>query len=224
MTKRLAEELELSREDNVLDVASGSGATASFLSSGYGCEVHGVELSRNLAKQASITNRGTSSWFVQSDGENLPFRNEAFTAAVSECSLCLFPDLQHGLSEIHRILRSRGRLGITDFTVDGDLPEELDNVLMRLLCLSRRISSREFPDIVGNASFEDVKVSDYSASLREMLAGIKKRLLIAELLIGTGKLSIPSEQIVLAKRLLRLAEESLDRGKLGYLMLTAKKP
>jgi arsenite methyltransferase len=223
LTKKLADELGLSSEDMVLDVASGTGSTTWFLSKTYGCKVHGVDLSKSLVKQASITNRDNGACFVLCDGENLPFKDESFTTTVSECSLCLFPDLQQGLSEIRRTLQPEGKFGVTDFSVKGQLPPELDNVLTSLLCLSRKTSSEGYSDLVEQAGFNNVQVNDCSDSLKQLLEGVKKRLLIAQLLQGTGRLSLSYEQIAKAKRLLSLAEVSLNERRLGYLMLTAQK-
>jgi hypothetical protein len=57
-----------------------------------------------------------------------------------------------------------------------------------------------------------------------MLQGIKKRLLLAELLAGTKKPSVRPDQIAKGKRLVALARTAVDEQRLGYIMLTAQKP
>ncbi len=195
-----------------------------FLATKYGCEAQGVDLSWNLVKHASDINRDENARFLQSDAENLPFKDGAFTATVSECSLCLFPDPQQGLLEIKRTLRPKGRLGLTDFAVRGQLPNELDNVLASLLCLSQKVSPEEYENLVEQAGFEKVRITDCSGSLAKLLDGVRRRLLIAELLQGTGNLSLSREQVAKAKLLVGLADASVREGHLGYLLLTAQKP
>ncbi len=224
LTERLAEKLGIAEADTVLDVACGVGTTASFLKSNYECDVLGVDLSLKLIRTASIASKRQVVDYANADGEALPFKSDAFTAVVSECSLCLMPELSQGISETLRVLRHGGRLGITDIAVGGVLPEELETVLFSLLCISRQTKWHDYPALVGEYGFEGVEVSDESANLNRMLDGIRKRLLLAELLVGTGKLAVKNDQIAKGKRLVALAKTAVEEHLLRYLMLTAHKP
>jgi arsenite methyltransferase len=223
LTKQLAEKLEMSESDMVLDVACGVGSTAGFLESNYECSTLGIDLSRKLASKASTAIKTQGFGFANADGENLPFKSESFNVVVSECSLCLMPESRQGMKEAFRVLKHSGRIGITDLVVRGSLPEELDNVLMSLLCVSRKISWQSYSDLVEAEGFENIEVSDESASLVRMIEGIKKRLLLAELLAGTGKLFVRADQIAMGKRLISLARIAVNEHHLGYMMLTARK-
>jgi hypothetical protein len=134
------------------------------------------------------------------------------------------PESHRGISEALRVLKHDGRFGITDLAVRGSLPEELDNVLTSLLCVSRKVMWRDYSAMVEREGFEKIEMSDESASLVRMLEGIKKRLLLAELLAGTGKLSVRADQIAMGKRLVALARNAVNEHNLGYLMLVARKP
>ncbi len=224
LTKRLADRLEISDTDAVLDVACGLGSTASFLESNYGCNVLGIDLSLKLIRKASIASNGALVEYANADAEGLPFKSDAFTTVISECSMCLMPEFGHGIEESFRVLGHGGRLGITDIAVEGSLPEELETVLSSLLCISRKTSSCDYPNLVEKSGFEGVEVSDESASLRRMLEGVRKRLLLAELLVGTRKLAVKNDQITKAKRFVALAKAAVDDQSLRYLMLIAYKP
>ncbi len=224
LTRQLAERLEISEADAVLDVACGVGSTVGFIESNYKCSALGIDLSKKLAGKASNAFKTRGFGFASADGENLPFDSESFNIVVSECSLCLMPESHQGIEEAFRVLKHDGRIGITDIAVRGPIPEELDNVLTSLLCVSRKVTWQNYSDIVEAEGFEKIESSDESASLVRMLEGIKKRLLLAELLAGTGKLSVRSDQIAMGKRLVALAKTAVDEHSLGYIMLTARKP
>ena len=224
LTKQLAERLGISESDTVLDVACGVGSTVSFLESNYKCSALGIDLSKKLTGKASIAFKTHRLGFASADGESLPFEAESFTNVISECSLCLMPDSHRGIREALRVLKHGGRLGITDIAVREPLPEELDNVLTSLLCVSRKVMWQDYSTTVKAEGFEKIEISDESASLVRMLEGIKKRLLLAELLAGTGKLSVRADQISMGKRLVALARTAVEGRRLGYLMLIARKP
>jgi ubiquinone/menaquinone biosynthesis C-methylase UbiE len=223
LTRKLARKIGLSSADRVLDVSSGLGETARFLTEEYGCRVYGIDLSRKLTKEAAEAHQGAGG-FLNGDAERLPFRRDSFTAAISECSLCLLPGFNEGLKEILQVLSPSGRLGITDIVTLGPLNPELEDVLMSFLCVAHKVTRPRYLGLVGETGFTEVEAFEETDSLRVMLEGIKKRLLLAELLSGIGKLSLPSDQLLRGKRLLALAQEAVEEGSLAYFMLTARKP
>jgi arsenite methyltransferase len=224
LTSQLADRLGISESDTVLDVACGVGSTVGFLESNYKCNALGIDLSKKLAEKASTAFKTRGFGFANADGENLPLESESFNVVVSECSLCLMPESHQGIQETFRVLKHDGRFGITDIAVRGPLPEELNNVLTSLLCVSRKVTWQDYSAIIEAEGFEKIQISDESASLVRMLEGIKKRLLLAELLSGTGKLFVRPEQIAMGKRLVALAKTAVAERSLGYVMLVARKP
>lgn len=224
LSRELAEKLGLSENDYVLDVASGLGETAGYLSAEFRCRVQGLELSRDLAREAAAKFDGTHLGFANGDAELLPFKDETFTVVVSECSMCLIADLPKGLGEAFRVLRKGGRLGITDLSAGKEIDAELERVLLQTLCLCNKTTSMEITELVEETGFEQVDFSDQTQSMRALLETVRKRLLLAEILAGIGKLSLPNDQLLRAKQLLTSAEKAVDRGTLGYFQLTAQKP
>lgn len=220
----MAERIGLFSTDTVLDAACGLGESTRFLAREYGCRVFGVDLSRRLAHGTASTHNDEDAYFLVGDGERLPLRDNAFTAAISECSMCLMPESRKGLREIFRALRPYGRIGITDIAIDGPLPSELEEALMRFLCISNEISWSEYPSMIEAEGFERTEVTDESGSLHELLEAIKKRLLLAELLTAVGKLSLGRDRLDRGKRLVSLAETAVEKRSLRYAMITAQKP
>ncbi len=223
-TGRLADAIGVSSEDTALDIASGLGETARFLEGKYGCKVTGVDLSKKLARQSYDADSNGGVQFLVGDAEKLPFRRDAFTTVLSECSMCLLPGFRDGLSEIVRVLSPGGRLGVTDITTAGGLHPELEDVLMSFLCVTTKLPKSQYTTLAEEAGLAEVRTFDETESLRGLLEGIKKRLLLAELLAGIGKLSVPSDKLARGKRLLALATDAVDQGHLSYFMMTARKP
>ncbi len=224
MTKRLADKIGMSSTDIVLDAACGLGESVRYLEAEYGCSAFGMDLSRGLVHGTrSLRQRGNAGFLI-GDGEQLPIRDNAFTAVISECSMCLMPRFDDGLSEVLRILKPGGRIGITDITIDGEIPSDLQDVLTRFLCISHSISWAGYPEALLAQGFRNVEVTDETRSLGELLEVIRKRLLVAELLTAIGKLSVRKEQLDRGKRLVSLAKIAVERKNLKYAMLTGQKP
>jgi arsenite methyltransferase len=223
LTRLLAGRLGLFSTDTVLDVACGLGESSRFLAKEYGCKVFGVDLSRTLARTASMTRDGEDANYLVGDAEHLPLRENSFTAAISECSMCLIPESSQGLREIFLALRPGGRVGITDIVVNGPLPSELEQTLTRFLCISNKIAWSEYPAVIETEGFDRVEMIDQSSNLKALLESLQKRLFLAELLRAVGKLSIGMDQLDQGKHLVSLAKSAVERGILRYAMITAQK-
>jgi arsenite methyltransferase len=220
----LAQRIRLSLTDTVLDAACGLGESSQFLAKEYGCKVFGVDLSRTLARTASKMHNGEDANYLVGDGEHLPLRENSFTAAISECSMCLMPESRNGLREIFLALKPGGRIGITDVVASGPLLPELEETLMRFLCVTSELSWSEYPALVEAEGFDQVEMTDQSSSLHELLEALRKRLFLAELLTAVGKLSIGRDQLNQGKHLVSLAKAAVDQRSLRYAMITAQKP
>jgi ubiquinone/menaquinone biosynthesis C-methylase UbiE len=208
----------------VLDAACGHGESVRYLRTEYGCKAVGVDLSRVLIRRTALLHPDGDVCLLIGDGERLPIKDNAFTAVISECSMCLMPGFNDGLSEALRVLRPAGKIGITDIAVDGEIPSDLRDILARFLCISPSISWTGYRKALLARGFENVEVADETQSLEELLGIIKKRFFLAEILTAVGKLSVRKEQLDQGKRLLSLAKRAVEQKTLKYAMLTGRKP
>ena len=110
LTHRLGKLVGIQRDDLVLDVACGRGASSMAVARSFHCHVVGVDLGREgiaeasrLAKEQRI--EGIAS-FVHGDVERLPLSPDSFDAALCECSMSLFPDKARGVAEVASLLRA----------------------------------------------------------------------------------------------------------------------
>ncbi|MGH3681021.1 MAG: class I SAM-dependent methyltransferase, partial [Natronosporangium sp.] len=127
LTRRLAGQLDLRPGQRVLDVASGRGATARLLTTEYGVDVTGIDLSpANVDHATGAATDLPGVRFQVGDAERLPVPTAAVDAVVCECAFCTFPDKPTAAAELARVLRPGGRVGISDVVAEpGRLPPEL---------------------------------------------------------------------------------------------------
>ncbi len=123
-TVELARQLGLAPSDRVLDIGSGLGGAARFLTHEYGCTVTGIDLTEEFVATA----RTLSGWvglgdrtaFEHASALAMPFADASFDAAYMlhvgmniEAKADLF-------AEIARVLAPGGRLGVYDVMRIGD--------------------------------------------------------------------------------------------------------
>ena len=108
--------------DRVLDVGCGGGKAISRILEETRREVAGVDHSPEAVKTARSVNRAAISSgrlrIVESSVENLPFRDGFFDVVTAFETTYFWPELQAGLTEIHRVLNRGGRLVIANEFAD----------------------------------------------------------------------------------------------------------
>jgi ubiquinone/menaquinone biosynthesis C-methylase UbiE len=102
----------------VLDVASGRGAVLFPAAEQVGPQgwVMGIDLSEGMVQEtaAVLRQRGVANAELhQMDAEDLHLAPATFDHVLCGFGLSFFPDLSRALSEFHRVLKPRGRIGVT---------------------------------------------------------------------------------------------------------------
>jgi len=102
----------------VLDVACGTGDLSLELQKSGNAKVFGTDFCRPMLEIASDKNKknATSIPYVEADGMNLSFADASFDAVTIAFGLRNFSNWQHGLIELHRILKTDGKLVILEFS------------------------------------------------------------------------------------------------------------
>lgn len=114
--RRTIERLRLAGDERVLDVCCGSGASAIPAAEivGQTGSVIGVDLAENLLALARSKALGlTNIEFQLGDMTQLPFEDGSFDVVVCVFGIFFVPDMEVGLRELKRVLRSGGKLAIT---------------------------------------------------------------------------------------------------------------
>ena len=108
--------------DRVLDVGCGGGKAIYRILEETRREVAGVDHSPEAVKTARSVNRAAVSSgrlrIVESSVESLPFRDGLFDVVTAFETTYFWPELQAGLTEIHRVLNRGGRLVIANEFAD----------------------------------------------------------------------------------------------------------
>ena len=108
--------------DRVLDVGCGGGKAISRILEETRREVAGIDHSPEAVKTARSVNRAAVSSgrlrIVESSVESLPFRDGFFDVVTAFETTYFWPELQAGLTEIHRVLNRGGRLVIANEFAD----------------------------------------------------------------------------------------------------------
>jgi len=117
-TAALCEDLHVPRAARILDVGCGLGGTARFLASRYDCHVTGVDLSAEYVSVGQMLNArvgltGRVDLRVGS-AAHLPFADGTFDVATFIHVGMNIPDKQEVFSEVGRVLKSHGALGVYD--------------------------------------------------------------------------------------------------------------
>jgi arsenite methyltransferase len=228
LTERLGNLLVLSPRDHVLDIACGRGESAILLATQFGCRVTGIDLGEtNVAhatSRAEAANVSTLVRFKLGDAERLDCPDASFDVVLCECAFCTFPNKQAATREFARVLRSGGRLGLSDLTRSGELPTELAGLLAWIACIADARPVGEYVAYLEQAEFQSMSVEPHDEALAQMVRDIQGRLLAAELMVKLDKMSLPGVDFGEAKTTSACVAGSVRSGLLGYSLVTAQKP
>jgi ubiquinone/menaquinone biosynthesis C-methylase UbiE len=125
-TQELGALLAPAATDQVIDIGSGLGGPSRYLAKTYGCRVSGVDLTPEfVATATALTGRvGLSDQvdFRVGSALDLPFRDASFDCAWSQNVAMNIADRPRYYAEMHRVLRSGGRLAIQDVAQGNGTP------------------------------------------------------------------------------------------------------
>jgi SAM-dependent methyltransferase len=118
--ERLVDRLEVRAGDRVLDVACGTG-NATLPAGRRGARVTGLDLAPGLLRvaEAKARTEGLDIEWVEGDVMSLPFPEASFDVVLSTFGCMFAPDHERTASELVRVLRSGGRLGVAAWSPTG---------------------------------------------------------------------------------------------------------
>lgn len=120
-TRELADALEISTSDHLLDVGSGLGGPARYLADRFGCRVTGIDLTEEFCAVARhlvrIVGLDDKIEIHQGDALAMPFEDERFDGAYSMNVSMNIPDKAGLYAEIFRVLRPGGWLVLSELAL-----------------------------------------------------------------------------------------------------------
>lgn len=116
----LAETCDLRWDERVLDVAAGNG-NASLAAARRGCKVTSTDYVGALLERGADRARadGLEMDFHTADAEALPFADASFDVVLSTFGVMFTPDQAKAASEMVRVCRPGGRIGMANWTPEG---------------------------------------------------------------------------------------------------------
>jgi len=124
--RKLVNQLSLYKPHRILDVATGTGDLALLISTLEPEHITGIDIAGNMlaiakqkAGQKRLQERIT---FEEGDAEDLPFPDEVFDAVTVAFGVRNFEDLERGLSEMRRVMKTGGVMMILEFSHPSSFP------------------------------------------------------------------------------------------------------
>ncbi|MGL6279384.1 MAG: arsenite methyltransferase, partial [Gaiella sp.] len=155
---------ELREGEVVLDLGSGGGIDVILsakrvgpIGTAYGLDMTDemLALAQRNAQETGVTNVH----FLKGLIEAIPLPAESVDVVISNCVVNLSTDKAAVLTEIARVLRPGGRLGISDIVAEDRLsPAERAERGSYVGCIAGALSKGELEEGLGAAGFDDVSV------------------------------------------------------------------
>jgi SAM-dependent methyltransferase len=152
----------LNAGETVLDLGSGGGLDVVLSArrvgptgTAYGLDASAdmLTLARSNAAAAGVTN----ATFLQGHIEEIPLPDEHVDVVISNCVLCLSTDKPRVLSEAFRVLRSGGRLGISDVIAE-DGSTQLAGSEQWVGCVS--LTNAQYRHLLLSAGFTAISITN----------------------------------------------------------------
>ena len=150
--------------DVVVDLGSGGGIDCFLAARRVGAEgrVIGVDMTPEMIERARANAAKTGAANVEfrlGQIEDLPVQDASADVVISNCVINLSPDKPRVFREMYRILKSGGRVAVSDIVTSGPLPDMLRNNLEAWsACVAGAIPSQDYAEGLRAAGFVDVQV------------------------------------------------------------------
>jgi arsenite methyltransferase len=155
---------ELREGETVLDLGSGGGIDVILSAkrvgpagTAYGLDMteEMLALARRNAEEAGVRN----TIFLKGVMEDVPLPSASVDVAISNCVINLSVDKPAVFAELARVLKTGGRIGVSDVVADDQLaPEERAERGSYVGCIAGALSRSEYEAGLKAVGFEDISV------------------------------------------------------------------
>ncbi|MCJ7665841.1 MAG: arsenite methyltransferase [Actinobacteria bacterium] len=156
----------LKKGEVVLDLGSGAGFDCFLAADKVGPEgkVIGVDMTPEMlekARENAQKNEFTNVEFRLGEIENLPVADGTIDIIISNCVINLSTDKDCVFSEAFRVLKSGGRIMVSDIVLTRELPDPIKNNISAYVgCISGAMIKEDYLNAIKKAGFTDVKILD----------------------------------------------------------------
>lgn len=172
----------LKEGETVLDLGSGGGFDCFLAARAVGetGRVIGVDMTPEMVSKArrNAASAGvTNIEFRLGEIENLPVADASVDVIISNCVINLSPEKPKVFKEALRVLRSGGRLAVSDVVATAQLPDEMKSDLALYAgCVAGAASIDELTDMLKEAGFTNIRIQpkdESRAFIRDWAPGMR---------------------------------------------------
>jgi arsenite methyltransferase len=149
----------------VLDLGSGGGIDCFMAAKKVGETGHviGVDMTAEMLEKARLNQARMGFKNVEfrlGEIEHLPVADNTVDVIISNCVVNLSPDKPQVFNEAFRVLRSGGRLALSDIVTDGPLPQEVKDSLSAWAgCVAGALDVKDYIAELEAAGFSKIEVT-----------------------------------------------------------------
>ena len=153
----------LKEGETVIDLGSGGGFDC-FLAGkkvGQRGKVIGVDMTPEMIDKARENARKgeyTNVEFRLGEIENLPVADNTADVIISNCVINLTPNKKRVFQEAFRVLKSGGRLMVSDLVLLKELPEAVKKGMDSTSCITGAMMKNKYMEIIKTVGFENVRI------------------------------------------------------------------
>ncbi len=151
--------------ETVVDLGSGAGFDCFLAAQRVGDTGHviGVDMTHEMLKKARDNTARIGAGNVEfrlGELEHLPVADNAADVVISNCVINLVPDKAQVFREAFRVLKSGGRLAVSDIVNTAPLPAELiSDPALLCSCVAGAASADRIEEWLASAGFVEVRVT-----------------------------------------------------------------
>jgi SAM-dependent methyltransferase len=150
--------------ETVLDLGSGGGFDCFLAAKAVGetGNVIGVDMTPEMISKARKNAEKTEYNNVEfrlGEIENLPAADSSVDVIISNCVINLAPDKEKVYQDTFRVLKSGGRLAISDVVTTAQLPDEIkSNLALYSGCIAGALQIDDLKSILEKTGFVDIRI------------------------------------------------------------------
>ena len=154
----------LQKGETVLDLGSGGGIDVFLAAKEVGPQgkVIGIDMTQTMIDKAQslvATHGYENVEFRLGEIENLPVENESIDVIISNCVINLAPDKTKVFNEAYRVLKSGGRIMVSDLVTEAELPLEVKkNFDAWACCIGGALEKNQYLTTIQNAGLTNVHI------------------------------------------------------------------
>lgn len=167
--RHMADLLELSSDNKVLDIGSGYGGAARYLASTFGCSVVALNLSEkeNQRNREINAERGLTDKIEVIDGsfESIPLENNSVDAVWSQDAILHSGHREKVIQEVARVLKPGGHFIFTDPMQSDDCPEGVLQPILDRIHLTSLGSPAFYRQVATQHGMQEVVFEEHTQQL-----------------------------------------------------------